>query len=660
MLKWLRKYNTYILVVGGCLLMIAFLMQGTLQDLTSRGIIGGKVMRVSGEKVTTEQYMRSSAELAALTQLLGGTQVLEMMGGIENTDHWVLLTREAEKAGLVGGAESGREFIPQVAEFLATQLVSRQFNATPEMIKGTASRIESDMLSRLPTANSEGRLTEQQVLKAVAKLHGIMRLRQSYFGSPRFSDRRLISSAKELADSVDVEYVLVPADRKVDAAAPEPTPDAIRAHFDRFKDTAKGGGEFGIGYKLPPRVKFTWLEINRRNISDKVVPDPVEVQKAFLRKFPSGKPPEGTSVEDARKQVEATVKNERVDRIMKAAEEAVRAEMGRAVSRLESDSGYKYLPKDWEQSRPDWRKIANTMVLRVSEQTGFAMPDITIGERLLRWMEEADVRIIEGIGRSSLRTGTRVDPFDQLLFSVREIAGPSDSMLQVGVPYPEPVSDFAGNKYYFMVTDARKESAPDSLDEVRSDVISNIRRMEGFERLKTDQEAYRARSIAEGLEAIARPEDGASGEALVPLKVENATFEKTRAFSMTGDATKIDTEAARAAVMSAAAKLDPLQDPAKLEPAQRTVVVAIPQSLSLMVARIKALRPMTYELFRSRQSGITSRITSNELPRDKREADPFSLANMEKRLNVEYLDGRKSAEERAKEEQQKQTSSAAE
>ena len=30
MLKWLRKYNTFILVVGGCLLMVAFLLQGVV------------------------------------------------------------------------------------------------------------------------------------------------------------------------------------------------------------------------------------------------------------------------------------------------------------------------------------------------------------------------------------------------------------------------------------------------------------------------------------------------------------------------------------------------------------------------------------------------------------------------------------------------------
>jgi hypothetical protein len=653
MLKWLRKYNTYILVVGGCLLMIAFLMQGTLQDLSRRGIIGGKVMRVSGEKVTVETYQIAQAELASVEELVGGRGIVQMIGGVQNTDHWVLLTREAEAAGLVGGAEAGREFLPQMARFLAEQVAQRQFNVSEEQIKVAATQFEADMERRLPRVSGGGRLTEAQVLKAVEKLHGIMRLRQSYFGSPRYSDRRLITSAKELADSVEVEYVLVPADRKIEANAAEPSADAIRAHFDRFKDTPKNGGEFGIGYKLPERVKFTWLEINRKNIADKVVPDPVEVQKAFLRKYPTGKPLEGTTVEDAKKQVESTVKNELVDKIMKVAEEAVRAEMGRSVSKLETENGYKFLPKDWEQNRPDWKKIANTMVMRVYEQTGVSIPDVTVGERVTKWMEPADVRSIETIGRSSLRTGSRSEQFDRLLFSVREIAGANDSLLQVGVPFSDPVSDFTGNKYFFMVTDARKESAPDSLEEVRADIIKNIQRMDAFEKLKAQTEAYKARSIAEGLEAIAKPEDGATGEGLVPLKVETAAFEKTRAFSMAGDSAKIDSEESRNAVMAAAAKLDPLQDPTKLEPAQRTVVTPIAKSLSLFVGRIKALKPMTYELYRSRQMGITSRISSNELPRDKEEDDPFSLTNMEKRLNVEYLDGRKSADERKNEEAMK-------
>jgi hypothetical protein len=167
--------------------------------------------------------------------------------------------------------------------------------------------------------------------------------------------------------------------------------------------------------------------------------------------------------------------------------------------------------------------------------------------------------------------------------------------------------------------------------------------MAAFEKLKSMADAFKQRSIADGLEAIAKPSEGATGEAAVPLTVRSITVEKTRTIPQSPD---VDVESMRDAVRAVASNLDPLTDMKTIDAAARTVVTPIQKSLSLFVGRIKGLSPMTVERFRSLQQGMVNRLSSTELPREEA-GDPFSLINLEKRLNVEYLDGRKSAAERS-------------
>ena len=205
MLKWLRKYNTYILVVGGCLLMVAFLLGQSLQDLTQRGILGGKVMRVNGQKITVEKYQEIGREYHALGELLGGPQMIALAGGGDNVDHWLLLVREAQEGGYIGGPESGNTFIPTIARFIVGQAFASNPFISQEMIDQQTANFTKSIEARIARAGSQSRLSEERVLESLAKLHGIMRMRGQYFSSLRFSDRRLISGVKDLSDGVEVE-----------------------------------------------------------------------------------------------------------------------------------------------------------------------------------------------------------------------------------------------------------------------------------------------------------------------------------------------------------------------------------------------------------------------------------------------------------------------
>src|SRR4051812_32921364 len=101
MFKFLRRYNKYILSVGGVLLMITFLIpqattrlsQSAAERRASIGTVG------NGEAVPATEWQVVQAEVDFMNNI--GVR-FPGIGAVDKPSHWYLLVREAEQAGLVG------------------------------------------------------------------------------------------------------------------------------------------------------------------------------------------------------------------------------------------------------------------------------------------------------------------------------------------------------------------------------------------------------------------------------------------------------------------------------------------------------------------------------------------------------------------------------
>ena len=103
MFKFLRKYNKYILAVGGTLLMITFLIPVAFESLLpAAGQQRATWAQVGPDKVTVADLTQIQQEL----QLLQALPPLRGVGTIDQAGHWYLLVREAESAGLIAGTSS--------------------------------------------------------------------------------------------------------------------------------------------------------------------------------------------------------------------------------------------------------------------------------------------------------------------------------------------------------------------------------------------------------------------------------------------------------------------------------------------------------------------------------------------------------------------------
>jgi hypothetical protein len=645
MLKLLRKYKTWILVVFGIMLMIAFLLPQTIQELATRRP-GEATMRMAGRKISMPAAMKASQEYNALRILTNDT--LAAVGGPENTDHWVMLVHEAERAGLIGGAEDGRLFTKQLAErIVATLDPFRDEQRFREGVENFSRFMEQNRQRVM----GDTRLGERDLNLALAKLRGVFRLRDGYLGAPRLSDRRLVKEVKRLADEATIDYMFIPGEREV-LGQPNPDEKAVLAQYEKFREVKPGEGANGIGYYQPDRITLTWLTFNRNAVARSITLDPVEVQKRFLRANPTGQPPAGMTMEQARADIEREVRTEQTDAVLKAAEQALRAEFDRVLRKLPTEGDFRVLPSaaEWEEQRPDFNQLSVTLVQRVRELKGVSMPVPGVDLRRGAFMGREEVERLPGIGSSFMRRGAQSVPFAELAFRVKEIVGTNELALQAGIPSREPALDFEGNRYYFMVMDARKASPPLDIAEVRNEVARDISRLAGFAKLEGVVEERRSAVVGKGFEAlnenVAVPQAGDNRIQLntrLPVQQAVVTRSAVRPAGPNAGAEgdpRINHEETRRAIMEFTGKLDPTVDPATLPADQRTFAVLVPKGLGMLVGQVKTLGPLTQERFRTMQTGMARQVLSGELKLDNRDNDPFSLKNMEKRLDVEYLDGR--------------------
>lgn len=632
MLKWLRKYNSIVLVVGGVLLMVAWLLPETITQL-GHTPLGAAPMKIEGSRVSYDRYTFAQREYSALRMILPG-------GAGESADHWILLTYEARKLGLLAGKHDGPEFLQQAARDIVTYQLQRQnpfSRPDPAQIDQYAKEYATELMTRgVPRAMSEARLTEDEVFRALGKLHGVMRMRSLFVGAPRFSDRRLISEMKSSDDAATVDYVFIGPEREL-ASIPDPDSAALQAHFDKYKTVKPGEGEFGVGYLLPDRVKLAWLYVDKNAVQQAIRPDPVEVRKRFLKAYPTGQPPAGTTAEAAMTNFENAVRVEQTDKVMRVIDVAIKAEFEKATRKLDVVGEYKKLPADWKPM--DFEQLRDTVVHRVKETTGTDIPAPTVQIQAATWLTQNEVAKLPGIGGAFLQRGQGMVMFPNLVFKVRELAGANESLLQVGVPCTDSLLASDGGQYYFEVLAARKESAPDSVDEIRQKAIDDYKRIAAFEKLKSRMDDFRKVAAASGLETLAKsttPDGKGDLEIKRNVRVDGNSVGN-------GDQ-QVNDEAFRRAVLEVAEKLDPLSDVSKLNLADRTAVAALPRSQGVAVATITAFAPLTVERYRASELQTSRMLLQKE--NSSLEEDPYSLARLESRLKVEYLSGQKNEEKK--------------
>ena len=668
MLKFLRKYSKWLLIFFGVLLMIAFTAPQVITQL-GQGFANPAVATLDGTEIRREDMLLAERQQAFLRQRLP-SQVMPALDPSNEGLHWLLLREEAERAGLVGVAGDGamwiEDFAPQIARQqlelqLAQQIgpdLARQFAGQQWNSMAPADRQE--MTDRIAgfLSTPPNNISEREYHEALSVARGVHRLTASYFESAPLSDTRARIDAALLQRSAMVEAIWVRGE-DVAQVAGEPNEAQLREHFERFASTPLGGGEFGIGYTLPERLKIEYIKIDRPAIEAGITPDPLEVRKRYQAQVREREAAdqEVQTFAEAREGIERTLRREIADDVLRSAQQAFVGVMGESTRALASEGPYKRLPDDFEQSRPSFESVAQQMVetvgiTRFPEAQGgsveLPMPEVV---RPDEWLWGSQLAELDGFGRAQISIGSARAPIAQVLFAVRELRPDMGSRLalQQGLPVTDvPATDAAGSVYFYTVLDVRPESQPDDLQEIRERLIADWKALEAYEQLRTLTDKTVRTAAERGLTAagVSMLEGvGSTQEPPVPqmVRVSPSAVVETSGFQPQPVAA-LNAEAFRESAMDVFDGLDPLVDISQTPRTERTIGVAIPSTLTVAIGTIESISPLTIETYRRQADQLDMMLRLDELRDALPSGNPFSFDAMRQRLRVQIIgDGEESS-----------------
>lgn len=597
MFKFLRKYNKYILAVGGTLLLITFLIPfaftGLLQNMGAGRAAWASVGADKPHKVTVTELARVQRELRVL-QLLGPQ--LQLSERFDRPEYWYLLVREASDAGLVPSPASiGRT--DQETQLVGQLVVLTGDN--PAFIRST-----------------------------LANIQGVQRLLGLYADTSKYSDRRLRESARRLFHRVTVQPVVIEALAPADP--PAYSGEELQQQMRKYADVAPGEGEMGFGYRLPDRAKLEWLTIPASSVRDMIAAsdrvNPIELRKHWRRnasRFPDLAP--GADIPDAvREDLIDELTTAALDEIARDASDRLRFTQ-RGLQRL---GGYFELPDGWSPLP------LQDLALELQAEHGIALPEYhATGER---WLTEDDIAALPGIGTAVTdKFGQTPVALPQLVIAAHELQGSPTILVQRGIAGP-PLRGADGGIYVFRIIDADRSRPPTSIDEVRDAVAGDLARLEQYRRLEAQAPEIRQMAADEGLLAVALAYD-----TQVRPAVSVSLGFPTQLPVIGQDEKTVET------IVDYAMALPRDVPIADLPEEQRILVIPIEDRLSLLVLRLNDQTPLTEETFRSyMQFGIVqNRLAADELADIDLAKGPFSYEALAARHNFELAAGRGASSE---------------
>lgn len=493
MFKFLRKYNKWILAVGGSLLMITFIVGNRSIQSLSRSLGGGGALiaTVDGDELKAKEWEQIKGEVQLITRLRAmGIPAISssLVSVIESPEHWYLLSREAEQAGLIGGDTL----------FISFKYAQRQGDI-PQL----------------------GGFPDRFIRDTMRKIEGVNRLSALYIQAGKHSDRRLRNIARRKLHSVQSQFVVLKAS-EIPAAEP-PSEERLVEQLAEYGDVTPGEGEMGFGYKMPNRVKLEWLGIEVEPVQ-KMIELSEEMDDSRLREHwldhendeELGFPPVDDAAEVPEVVVEhllAQLTRETLDAIGKYATNELRRPRRPLPT---SEFGYHILPEDWDQTRLSFPNLAG----QIQEKYGIAAPTYrAAGDEWLvvdTDLTEEKVGPIAKAGATGY--GQTTVSLKDMVAAAKEFGGSTSMMIQQGVASPvlsiypparpdQEEDESAKPVYIFRIIDTDPARPPVSVDEVRDALVADILRYDHYQQLLASVEDLEAEVREDGLLAFALDHD---------------------------------------------------------------------------------------------------------------------------------------------------------
>lgn len=537
MMKLLRKYNKHLLVVFMALLMVVFLAADPLHQLLNPKPEREPFATMYGNKISQMDMDATLAEIRVLGMLRTGWQApWERAGAYLERDlldeyEWYMLVQDARRQRIEVPESAVDEFMAKRAADIGD--VRDHLGISLELVRAAI----SDQL-RVTIA----------AMQAASGVH--------------VTEPDVRTILKQTQEKIRIRYVDIPDQPFVDTTAPI-TDDEIRANFEEYKNRSPlepmPGGRPGIGYRLEKAVQIEYVVANVADVARLIKIDDDDAFKywdehrtEFRRRTPPATTSSPTTTQAAATQTAATqaaATQASADDPPVAATQPLSAPATAStkpasefyetydeakadvIARLQQEkapgevrklmSGFqKFIDRPW-QDQPAGPDGYRRMPEGVREDNYLSQQVDAYGSRpygeALRymrtpWRTQSELARFPGLGsaRGAAERGSL--PLSTAAFMVQGLVMPhpapdalnSQFFVALYQPYPQPLFDGLGNGYVFRVVATRPEGPPDTIEQVRDEVIANIRREKAKQFADEAARALADRAKEIGLEAAVK------------------------------------------------------------------------------------------------------------------------------------------------------------
>ena len=292
MLRFLRKYNAHILVVGGCLLMVAFLVEPTINSCqqTQPGAYDNVIGTFkSGGELTSEDIQRAQMGMAVqeISSPLLSVRGLDPM-------QWLLMLHDAERLGISASDAEAQAILNSCGATEATIGIAMSRSGANSVDLQRAVRhwailqqyqsialgvSYSNPIQRLQRAMEFSRMggseePNMQLAVAIYNMDG---------GNATVSEPLLKRFVYDQRAEAKITAIEVPASKYQSEIKP-PTTEEMKALYEANKDVVAGEGKpYGFGYRMPHRIKFEYLRVPLDRARDAVKIDEVDAYDYYVK-----------------------------------------------------------------------------------------------------------------------------------------------------------------------------------------------------------------------------------------------------------------------------------------------------------------------------------------------------------------------------------------
>jgi hypothetical protein len=581
MFKFLRKYSSWILAVGGTLLMITFLAPQAITGLSEYSAVTGGTWATVGKdgtKITIGDFDLIQRQTRMIDEL-GPQNPLNQIGVGKNPGHWYLLSREAKAAGLVPGPSGGFALAQGMA-------ASAGEDVTPEAV--------------ISNLGARARLTMPQAIETFSEIAGVSRLISMVAGAGCISDLRMRSAAARKSLGVAADVVVFDAKTDTSIETPTHSEEALSEQLTAHAGDAPGAGEKGFGYRIPDRFKLEWLMISRQAIEDAVAKSPaldtVELRKAFIRdplKFGTVLSTANTSpvFEDYKDKVQAAVLKNEVEKTTRTIAKFASDQLQFPRRGVPSDGIHVKLPENWSERSLSFTELAK----KIQEKFGVTLPAYTSsGEEWLTASSFTEEKLSELSTATTDRFGQSPMRAQQVVEAIKEFGGSDTVPVQANIAFP-PLETPTGDLFILRVIETDPSHEPRDLADVRENVTTDLDAIFAYgamsDKLTSLVESARAKGLREVANELDLPMEFAND-----IREANLQFLIQYGVSIGGSIPGVGSNAeAISQVIDRAAKLDPTKPIADQPIEDRVFGVLIPDQLKIMLVKIDSVSPLTKE-----------------------------------------------------------------